>query len=479
MKLRHTLRFLAVGVLAASSLLLGACAGIPSHPDKIHAPVIEFVPPKPEVRTLSNGIAVYLLPNHELPLVSGTLVVQAGSLADPEDKEGVAELAGSTMRLGGSANQPGADMDEELEFLAASVESASSSRTFTVSMNALAKDTARVLEIMSDVARHPAFPQDRLDVSKARMLDGIHRRKDEPNRLAQFEFRRRLYGEDSPFAREVSEASLEAISRDDLVAWHKSFIGPRNTQIGFSGDFDPDWLMERLETAFGDWDASAQQDFVYPDPITGVTPGVFFVNKADLTQTTIRSGHEGVTLRHPDEYIIQVYNEIFGMGSFSSRLMREVRSNRGLAYGAQGGIIEGKGGGTYIAATQTKNETAREAYDVMLDVMRGMREAPVTDEELELAKNSIENSFVFKFNNTHSIVTKQMELDRDGYPADYLETYLDRIRAVTAEDVQRVARERTHPENLVLVIVAPAEQVAPGFNEFGAVQTVEAADLAK
>ena len=452
--------------------LAAACSSIPNRPSDIKTPPLEFSPPKPEMRTLSNGIQVYLLPNDELPLISGTLLIPAGELADPKEKKGLGRIAGETMRMGGTKSAPARDLDEELEFLAASAESRVNARTIRISMSALSKDTDRVLGIMADVVMNPAFPQGMIDLSKARIEDEIRRRQDDPMELARYEFRQRFYGADNPFAWDPTEESLASITRDDVVRWHQSYVGPKDARIGFSGDFDPGELMTKLEKAFGSWDGSQQVEFHYPAPIETVEPGVTIIDK-DLTQATLRMGHEGVELHHPDELAIKIYNEIFGVGGFNSRLMKEVRSDRGLAYSVGGALVEGKGGGIYIALTQTKNASARQAYDVMRDVMRSMFDRPVTEEELQRAKDSLRNSFVFDFDNVHQIVTRQMELDMDDYPADYLETYLDRLDAVTTDDVLRVAQDLTHPDRLLTVVVGPAKELEPDFEGLGNVTVAQ------
>ncbi|MCB2153913.1 insulinase family protein [bacterium] len=472
MKMTKLIKNAGITMLMLAAVLTAACSSIPSSPSDIVSPPLEFSPPSPEIRTLSNGMRVYLLPNDELPLINGTLVIPAGELADPKAKKGLGRIVGETMRMGGTTNIPRSELDEELEFLAASVESRVSARTIKINMGALSRDTDRVLDIMADVVMHPAFPEEMITLSKESIKDEIRRRADDPMELAAYEFRQRFYGPENPFAWEPTMESLDSITRNDIVKWHRENVGPKDACIGFSGDFDPDELMQKLEKVYGNWDGSNQIEFKYPEPIKSVNPGVAVINK-DLTQTTLRMGHQGVTLHHPDELTIKVYNEIFGLGGFSSRLMQEVRSNRGLAYSVGGALFDGKGGGIYIALTQTKNETARLAFDVMVDVMESMREAPVTEEELQRAKDSLRNSFVFQFDNVHEIVNRQMDLDMDDYPADYLETYLDRLDAVTAADVQRVAQELTHPDQMLTVLVGPADELESEFESLGNVTVSE------
>lgn len=209
-----------------------------------------------------------------------------------------------------------------------------------------------------------------------------------------------------------------------------------------------------------------------------ITPGIFFIHRPDVNQSNVRLGHFGVSRHDPDEYVIRVMNFLYGSSGFTSRLVREARTNRGLTYGISGQITEHTVRGLYVVATFTKSETTREMIDVIRQVTRDFQASPPAEAELELAKTSEMNSFVFRFETPISIASQRMNYEYHGYPADYLETYLDNIRAVTAEDVQRVAQERMHVDQTAILVVGNADEIGDQLTQLGEVTEVPLVDFA-
>jgi predicted Zn-dependent peptidase len=434
---------------------------------------LQYTQVKPETVKLANGIKVYLLEDHELPVFYGYAMVRTGALYEPAGKRGVAVLTGTLLRTGGLAALSADSLDQELEFMASSVSSDVSREMGEASCFSLTKNAPRTLELFAAVLRTPVFAADKLELERNKMLENVRRRWDDPAQTSGIQFAYVTYGKESPWAALSEAATLQAITRDDLVLFYSTFYVPNNLVLGFCGDFKRDELLAVLNRLFGDWQ---------PRPITlpavarvedVKTPGVFFVDK-DINQVNIHLGHIGINRFDPNFFKVQLFNEIFGYGGFTCRLMREVRSNKGLAYVVYGGIGSGTDRGLLDIYCQTKTGSLTEAVGTIRDIIKDMQDAAVTDDELARAKKGFINSFVFKFDGTSKVLYRRMYLDYFGYPADYDETYLDRIRAVTKSDIQQAARDYIKPEGFVYVVVGkkdPATEKA--LVEFGKVTEIK------
>jgi predicted Zn-dependent peptidase len=257
------------------------------------------------------------------------------------------------------------------------------------------------------------------------------------------------------------------ITREDLLAFHSKYYHPNNVMLGVSGDFRKADLIPRLEKAFAAWKPATVQLPEVQKTNPDFKPGVYLVSK-DVSQSTIRIGHVGIERHNPDQYAVAVMNEIFGAGTFTSRLGTEVRSNQGLAYAVFGSVIEGLNGGMFLTVCQTKAETTA----LMKDIIARMQTEPIQDREMEDARNSLINSFIFKYASPAQIVNQKVSLKYDGYPDDYLETYLDRIQKVTKEDVLRVAKKYIHPDALAIFALGKPEKFDRPMAEFGPVTQI-------
>ncbi|OGG54869.1 MAG: hypothetical protein A3F84_13150 [Candidatus Handelsmanbacteria bacterium RIFCSPLOWO2_12_FULL_64_10] len=442
------------------------------HPSELPPPQpLKYEPPKVERVTLQNGLDVFLLEDHELPLINATAYIRTGSIYDPPDRAGLAGLVGTVMRIGGTKTRTGDELDEELEFLAASVETGMSEESGAASLSVLSKDIDRGLAVFADVLMNPEFRQDKLDLAKSQTIDGIRRRYDDPYEIARWEFRKIVWGKESPWARRSTVESVSRIAREDLMAFHQKYYHPNNVLLGVSGDFKRADLLPRLEKAFAAWKPVPVQPPEVQKQNPGFKPGVYLVSK-DLSQSTVRIGHVGIQRHSPDQYAVAVLNEIFGAGTFTSRLGTEVRSKQGLAYRVGGSLLDGINSGMFVALCQTKAETTARAIALMKDIIAKMQTDPITDEEMQTAKSSLINSFIFKYSSPAQIVNQKVSLKYDGYPDDYLETYIDRIQKVTKDDVLRVAKNYIHPEGLAVLVLGKPEKFDRPVSEFGPVMPV-------
>jgi predicted Zn-dependent peptidase len=452
--------------IEAGSIMSPWPSHLPGHPSEIAIPPLEFTPPEPEIRTLANGVTVYYFRDSTLPLIDFTLYFPYGTMDEPSRVTGIGSILGTVWREGGTATNSGEQISEELEFLSASLEVSVSERTTSLSASGHSKDTDRLLALLADLTLNPLLPEDRLEQSRARALELVRRRLDRPDALASSGLNRAMYGDWHPLGRESTAETIGAITRDDLAAMHRRIVGPSGARLAVVGDFEPEAMQARLESLFGTMRNDGQKQWKEPTETATVTPGWYLIDR-DAAQTQIRFGQLGLPRRHPDWFAVQVMNEIFGTGGFNSRLMQEIRSRRGLTYGVGASLSEGDYGGRFILASSTKNESARELVDVAIAEMRRIMAEPVSQAELDAAKKSMTNAWVFSYDDPGQIVTSRLLEDMFRNPPERRTEYLAGIAAVTAEDVQRVARTYLKPDQLVVMLVGPEAALRPQFEDKG------------
>jgi predicted Zn-dependent peptidase len=409
--------------------------------------------PKPEVFRLPNGMKIYLLEDHELPLVRGIALVRTGALLDPKEKVGLASMTGTVLRSGGTKAKTGDQLDQQLENIAASVESGVGDSSGTVSFSCLKENLDEVLGVYHDVMTAPEFRQDKLDLLKTQMRSSIARRNDSPAGIAAREFTNTLYGKDTPFGREVEYAHVNAISRADLKAFYERYYFPANVMLAVYGDFDTAAMRARLEKTFADWSVKQDPIASFPQVTAAAAPGVYLAEKEDTTQTFFYVGQLATTLRDKDYAALSVMADILG-GGFSSRLLNHIRTQLGYAYhiSADWGA-EYNFPGLFTISGSTKSGKTVDTLEAVRQDVEAMRNAPVTAEELATSKDKVLNSFVFNFDRPSKTLNRMLLYDYFGYPADFIFTFQKGVRDTTAADVQRVAKEHIDLAKLTYVVV--------------------------
>jgi len=455
---------------AGAADLQGAAAKEVANPRTMTFPPLKFQLPKSERVQLKNGMIVYLLQDRELPLVHVTAYLNAGGIYDPSEKAGLAPLLGATLRDGGTLQTPAAELDRELEFMASSIESGIGADRASVSLSTLSRNLDRTLALFAQVLTAPAFDPARLELARNNTIEGIRRQNDDPKGIAGRELNRAIYP-DHPLGRIPTIASITAISRDDLISFHRRYFYPANTILAVSGDFDRDQLLQSLDRLFAGWQNREASFPGVPLPKDDPSGQVLHVQK-DVNQSVIRMGHLGIDKNNPDLYAIKVMDYILG-GGFTSRLTQEIRSNQGLAYNVESHFETGRRfRAPFIAETETKSETTAKAIALLRSIITGMTQAEVSDRELKLAKDAIINSFIFGFERSDSVVNQQARLEFYGYPEGYLENFRDKVARVSKADVLRVARKYLQPEAMKLVVVGDARKFDQPLSVFGSVQEI-------
>jgi zinc protease len=439
-----------------------------SYKDLQFKPLRELRLPEISNFTMANGMKVYLLENHELPLVRGSLRLHAGNVYDPPDKVGLSDIFGDVMRTGGTKDKTGDQLNELLEGMAASVETNIGETAGTVSFNTLTENTDTVLAIFKDILTQPEFRQDKLDIAKNQYRGVIARRNDNAGGIASREFERLIYGRNTPWGRQMEYATLENISRQDLINFHHRYFFPSNMVLAIQGDFVSSTMREKLEKLFADWNPKQPPVPPVPPVTNNATPGVYFAEKKDVNQTSFRLGHLGGKFSDKDYPALDVMNDILGGGQFSSRLVQKVRSDLGLAYtvgSAWHAAYDHPG--MFLISGGTKSQSTVEALKAILVQVDRIRDAEVTDEELRIAKESTLNSFVFAFDSPGKVLSRLMTYEYYGYPKDFIFQYQKAVAAVTKADVLRVAKEYLKPENFVIVAVGKSEDFGTPLSALG------------
>ncbi len=459
-------------VLAAASLAGPAQdEDLYKHPRDMKFPPLSFTPPQVGRAYLPNGMTVFLLEDPELPLISLSVLIRTGSIHDPADKAGLAKITAAVLRNGGTDEQSPQEINESLESMAAHLEFGMNRESGTGSLSVQKKDFSKALAIFSRLLKRPAFRSEQLDLAKKQEIEAIRRSNDDPEEIAYREFRRALYAA-NPRGWVPTLESVEKIQRADLLSFHRQFFRPNQIFLGVSGDFKKEEMIAELEGAFQDWERSSLEIPFVPSPIPSESRAVYYVAK-DLPQATLLLGHLSIPLDHPDHLSLQVANFILGGGGFNSRLTQEIRSNQGLSYGV-GSFYQGRVGyGVFGAFCQTKSSSAHRAISLLYEIIEGVKKKKPTLEEMDWAKSTLTNQFIFSFASSASLVSQKMQLAYDGQPEDYLEKYPQRLAAITLEDLDRAVEKHLHPESALLVVVGKEENFDGPLSSFGTVKRID------
>ncbi len=450
---------LVLAVVALSACESGSRDG-PRPEDFTYEP-LEFTPPNPaDFRAeLSNGLVVYIAEDDEIPWFSASLMMRTRPFLEPANKIGVASLTRGLMREGGTTSMTGEEITERMDFLAGSV-SATSLSVHTRHMD-------EGLGLWMDILTDPAFPEDKLRRQREGALVRYENRNKNVTSVGGQAFNDLIYGENSPINASQDESIINGFTRSDLFAWHQRYWGANNAILVVSGDFDRAEMLQKLEETLGQWGNAEKAVPPIPEVTQAAAAGVYMIEPEVIpNQGVIRIGHLGLMQDDPDYPAVDLMNYILGGGSFSSRIMKVVRSDNGLAYstGARfsGGTLYP---GTFAASCQTKNSTVVFAAQLMLNEIEMIRNEPVSPEDLEFARTSRVNSFPAQFSGIAATLRNFANLEFNGRPMDYYDTYVEKYEQVTLEDIQRVAQQYLRPENMIIMVSGNIQETRVGADD--------------
>jgi len=454
-----------VSLLLAALMLPAASPAQQNQPwEKIPIPPLHpFHPQQPKRIELKNGIVLFLQEDHELPFVSGSVLIPGGSRDEDPAKCGLVDLYGQAWRTSGSEKMNGDAMDDLLESKAAHIETAGDDDSTALSWESLKGDTDQVYDIAMDLLFHPKFNEQKLRLAQQQEATGIVRRNDDVNEIAGRESDKLVYGAESPYGRQPELATIAKVTVADLQAWHDRTIGGKLI-ISVSGDFDSAAMETKLRANFEGL-PQAKPNPARHEVFPGPTPGVYFVNKEDVNQSTVEIVGLGTVRHNPDVPSIAMMNDVFA-GGFASRLFQRVRTQLGLAYEVGGGLAFGwDHPATFGAVVVTKSGTTVDAIQQTYKVLDGLVDQPFTEEELKRAKDNILNSFLFRYDTKGKVLAQRVRLEFYGYPPDYLETYKAALEKVTVADLNSAAKKYIHPDKYAVLVVGNGSEIKPGLDE--------------
>jgi zinc protease len=435
-------------------------------------PLAPFHPQEPKRIELKNGMVIFLQEDHELPFIGGSANVRAGSRSEPANKTGLIDIYGEAWRTGGTKSKTGDQMDDYLAARAARIETGGGGASTSISFNCLKGNLDQVFPLFLELLREPAFREDKIQISKLQMNSAIARRNDDVGGIAGREATRLAYGKDNPYARIPEYATIAAVTRDDLVKWHDTYVHPNNIMVGISGDFDSAAMEQKLRRAFESWERApvpgpAAIQFHEPQP------KVYFVAKEDVNQSEIRMVSLGIERNNPDYFTVEVMNEVLG-GGFSSRLFKAIRTEKGLAYSVGGGLgASFDHPGTFSIGMGTKSSSTVDAIQALRTELGNMLTHPATAEEVKEAKDSILNRFIFNFDSKSKVLGERMLYEFYRYPADFLERYRAGIEKTTPADVDRVAHKYIHSDQFAVLIVGNDKEFVKPLSTLGTVTPID------
>lgn len=468
------MRTLLLSISLLVTIITSGCSAVQTaaNPRTMTFPELNFQIPQAERVVLECGMPVYLLRDTELPIINMTAMVRAGSVYEPAAKSGLSGMAGSVMRSGGAGGMAPEAMDDELEFMASAVESGIGSDMGTVSLTTLKKNFSRTLQIFSNVLLHPDFSDARIELFRRQVVEGLRRQNDDPKEIAGREISRSIYA-GHPLGVLTTFDSISSITRTDLVNYHRDFYRVDNMILAVSGDFDRAALLTELNATFAPEKRGAAPLLPEVSQPDQQFQAELLYGKKEVNQTVIRMGHLGLNKDSPDIYAVRILDYILG-GSFTSRLTTEIRTNQGLAYSVGSRFDIGRRfTGSFVAETETKAESTVKTINLMKNIISGLTVEPVSDGELNAAREYMINSFMFGFTSPSSIVTQRARLEYYGYPDGYLEKYRDNIAKVTRMDVLSAAKKYLHPDAFKLVIVGDAAKFDQPLATLGVVKELD------
>ncbi len=443
----------AFSALIAGVALADSTIELPKRPEEIKFKGLDFQPPssKDFRHVLSNGVAVYMMPSKEFPLVNVSFSFRPATHI--EEKPGVAQMTGAMIRRGGTTSKSATDLDESFDFLAANATPGS--------FNALKSNFDEAFALFMDMLRNPGFQEDKVRIYKDEQIEDMKQRNDDADNILARTGGLLMWGDKHPEGRVVTKEQFEAITIDDMKKFHARVWHPGNLIIGVTGDFEPVEMKSKLESALAGWSKGE----AVPDPTDTdhtFTPGLYYVEK-DIPQGKFVVAMRGIKRDDPDFIQCQVMNDILGGGGFTSRLMKRIRSDEGLTYGVGSGFrTRVYYPGEFTVRTFSKNRTVALTAKMVYEELDKIRNAPCTQEELDVSVKSFVDTFPRTFESKVGSVNVFIDDEWTHRPEGYWKTYREKMSAVTVADVQKMAQKHIDPAKMMMLVVGKWSEVAPG-----------------
>jgi zinc protease len=475
--MRRLLALVAIGAVAAAAEAGAQQTRWPQEGPPRPLPARDVRFPPYHVKTLANGLQVIAVLHHEQPVVSMRMIVKAGGALDPKGKHGLADLTASLLTQG-TEDKTANELNEEVDFIGAVMGAGAGTDLSFVNMVVMKDSFDRGLQILSDVARRPAFAPAEIDRQRQQLLSSLQVSFEDPEFIANAVFRRLVYGF-HPYGmpQNGTPESIASLTRDDLLAFHRRNFVPNNSILAIVGDVTEQEAFAAAEKVFGAWqrrDVPVEKFVDPPEP----TRRVVIVNKPDAVQTEVRVGQIGVRRDHADYMALNLAIRILG-GEGANRLHQVLRTERGLTYGASADMDTLRETGAFEASTNTRTEATGEALRLMVDEFWRLQRERVGERELSDAKAYLTGSFPLTIETPDAIATQVLNVIFYGLPVEQLQSFRQRVNAVTTDDVERVARYYLRPDRLSIVLVGNAAAFSSQLKGlgFGNFETIEMSNL--
>ncbi len=425
--------------------------------------------PPIEKTKLSNGLEVWMVEQRELPIVAMNLVLKTGQAEELNGKTGV---AGMTTQLidDGTKKRSAVEIANELQAIGANMGAGGSWDATSVSMQTLAKNFDKALDIFADVIQNPTFPEKEFESLRQRQVIGLRQLKSNPNAISNTVYNKVLYGT-HPYGRDNTEATLKALTRDDVISYYETTFHPANGVLIVVGNYDRDSMKSKLESALSSWKGEGPAMPMRPlpptpKPMPGST-GIYIVDRPNSAQSVVSVGHVGIDRANPDYFPVVVMNSILG-GSITSRISMNLREDKGYTYGAGSGFQFRRGAGPFRAGGDMQTAVTKESVWELIKELKGIRgDIPITQKELDYNKQSLIRRFPSGFETVGAMSNQLANLVVYGLPDSYFNDYIGKVNAVTIDDVNRVARQYLDPSRMAIVIVGDRKVIEPGLKELG------------
>ena len=426
----------------------------------------KFALPAIEKTKLSNGLEVWMVEHRELPIVAMNLVMRSGQANEPDNRTGLANMTASLLD-DGTKTRSAVDITNQLQAIGVQgINSNSGWDSTNVSIQTLTKNLDPALDIYADVIMNAAFPASEIESLRGRTLVGLRQQKANPNAVSNVVYNRVLYG-DHPYGRDNNEASVKAITRDDIVKFYESTYRPNNGVLIVVGDFNKAELKTKLERAFEAWKPGDLTNRDLPEPKALDKTGIYIVDRPNSAQSVVSIGHVGVDRGSPDYFPVVVMNSILG-GGITSRISMNLREDKGYTYGAGSGFTFRRGAGPFRAGGDIQTAVTKEAVMEFMKELNNIRgTAPATQRELDYNKQSLIRRYPANFETPGAISNQLSNLVTYGLPDTYFNDYIAKVNAVTLEDVNRVAKRYLDPSKMAIVIVGDRKTIEPGLKALG------------
>lgn len=414
---------------------------------------------------LSNGLEVWMVEQKELPIVAMNLVLKTGTANEADDRTGVGGFTAALMD-DGTKTRSAVEIANQLQSIGANVNAGSGWDSTNVSMQTLTKNLDAALDIFADVILNPTFPEKEFTSLRDRQIVGLRQQKANPNAIANTAYNKVLYGS-HPYGRDNTEASLKALSREDLLRHYENTVRPNNGVLIVAGDFDKAAMKSKLEKAFGSWKAGEIKMKALPETTSLNNTSIYIIDRPGSAQSVVSIGQIGIDRANPDYFPVVLMNSILG-GAITSRISMNLREDKGYTYGANSGMTFRRGAGPFRAGGDMQTAVTKESVWELMKELKGIRgEIPITQKELDYNKQSLIRRYPAGFETVGAISNQLSNLVIYGLPDSYFNDYISKVNAVTLDDVNRVANKYVDPSKMAILIVGDRKVIEPGLKELG------------